>query len=369
MNKLKEQLQGKLEFLKKGEILYYHDPKSETYYAFLAALTTSNDRAQELLSLGPNVSLLTADSFAPNVVHSMSVNEDSTVLQGDFSSEGLLALAKSLSLGDVLQGNDRIMMRIVKAKNLLKDESVEGRLVEFLSNIEGSENCLLYTRMTAAPDGANEDRVVSDDDVALSRFFNPRLIQMTGVTELDLQQGKFNLYSFYSELDRRYHWAFVYGDLENEQRLPLVRVESECLTGHVFGSLLCDCGDQLSKGLEEVAEYGYGALVYLRQEGRGIGLKAKLEAYYLQQVHGMDTVDANIAVGMPEDARDYIIGAQILNYLKFDPLQLLTNNPAKICGLERYGLKVDQRVSHIIPPSDLNKKYLDTKRDRMGHRI
>jgi 3,4-dihydroxy 2-butanone 4-phosphate synthase/GTP cyclohydrolase II len=110
-------------------------------------------------------------------------------------------------------------------------------------------------------------------------------------------------------------------------------------------------------------------LVYLRQEGRGIGLKAKLEAYYQQQVHGLDTVDANIAVGMPEDARDYIIGAQILNSLGFENIKLLTNNPAKIKGLTRYGIGVEGTVSHIIPPSELNARYLETKKKRMGHKI
>ena len=369
MNKLKGQLEGKLSYLKKGDVLYYRDPESNHYYAFLAALNTDEERVQDLLALGPNVSLLTTDVFASNIAHKMSMDEDAQVVAADFSARGLLDLANDLSNNIISSGKDRVLLRVVKSRNLLKNMSVEGRLIEFLSNIEGSKNCILYTRMNSAPKASADDRVINNDDVELSRFFNPRLIEMTGVTDLDLQQGSFKLYSFYSELDQRYHWAFVYGDLSNDERVPLVRVESECLTGHVFGSLLCDCGDQLSKGLEEVAAYGYGALVYLRQEGRGIGLKAKLEAYHLQQVHGMDTVDANIAVGMPEDARDYIIGAQILNYLKFDPLQLLTNNPAKICGLERYGLKVDQRVSHIIPPSELNKRYLDTKRDRMGHRI
>ena len=369
MNKLKEQLQDKLSYLKQGDVLYYRDPESKNNYAFVAALNTDEKRVQDLLTLGPNVSLLTTDIFASNISHKMSMGEDTQVVPADFSAKGLLSLANDLSTNQLSAGADRVLLRVIKSRNLLKNMTVEGRLIEFLSNIEGSKTCILYTRMNSSPESSADDRVINNDDVELSRFFNPRLIEMTGVTDLDLQQGKFKLYSFYSELDQRYHWAFVYGDLDKEERVPLVRVESECLTGHVFGSLLCDCGDQLSKGLEEVAEYGYGALVYLRQEGRGIGLKAKLEAYHLQQVHGMDTVDANIAVGMPEDARDYNIGAQILNYLTFDPLQLLTNNPAKICGLERYGLKVDQRVSHIIPPSELNKKYLDTKRDRMGHRI
>jgi GTP cyclohydrolase II len=362
MNQLKDRLEKKLDHLRRGEILFYKAEDNNEIYAFCFLNNSSEEKLAELMTYGGSLSLLVSDQS--KVCKSREVIEDCTVLPCEFTTKGLMNVLSSPSK----EAADRILLRIVKSKDILTNLSIEGRIVEFASNVEGEEHCLIYTKMHNNIE-FDSSLLLNEEDVSLSRFFNPRLIDMTGMTEVDLQQGKFKLYSFYSEIDACYHWAFVYDDKKQEQDIPLVRIESECLTGHVFGSLLCDCGDQLSKGLEEIKEYGYGSLVYLRQEGRGIGLKAKLDAYYFQQFHGMDTVDANLAVGMPEDARDYLIGAQIINYLKFEPLKLLTNNPAKISGLNRYGLSVEQQVSHIIPPSKHNKRYLDTKRDRMGHRI
>ena len=268
-------------------------------------------------------------------------------------------------------------MRVLKSGSILSDTSGEARILEFMSNVDQASGALLYGLVIGDEGKPLEEAVeiaeldvmtVSTDEIILSRFFNPQLLEFTGVTEVDLLQGQFKLHSYYSAIDRRYHWAFVCDDGDNN-KTPLVRIESECLTGHVFGSMLCDCGDQLSKGLTQIAEYGRGALVYLRQEGRGIGLEAKLEAYYLQQVHGLDTVDANLAVGMPEDARDYVIGAQIINSLGYEKINLMTNNPAKIKGLNRYGIQIEERVSHVIPPQDINRRYLETKKKRMGHKM
>ncbi|MDD7984871.1 GTP cyclohydrolase II [Lentisphaera marina] len=362
MNQLKDRLEKKLDHLRRGEILFYKAENENEIYAFCFLSNSSEKNLAELMTYGGSLALLVSDQS--QICKSREVVESCSVLPCDFTPKGLNSVLEASSQ----EASDRILLRIVGSKNILTDLSIEGRIVEFASNLEGEEHCLVYTKMH---NDVNFDSslLLNEEDVKLSRFFNPRLIEMTGMAEVELQQGNFKLYSFYSEIDACYHWAFVCDDKKSEKEIPLVRIESECLTGHVFGSLLCDCGDQLSKGLEEIKEYGYGSLVYLRQEGRGIGLKAKLDAYYLQQFHGMDTVDANLAVGMPEDARDYLIGAQIINYLKFEPLKLLTNNPAKITGLNRYGLSVEQQVSHIIPPSKHNKRYLDTKRDRMGHRI
>lgn len=361
MNQLKDRLEKKLDHLRRGELLYYKAEKSEDVYAFCFLNKSAELKIADLMTYGGPLSLLVSDQS--EICQSREIIEDCTVLPCEFTPQGLINVFNNQS-----ETEDRVLLRVVKNHDILENLSVEGRIVEFASNVEGEEHCLIYTKIYNKVN-VDSSLLLNEEDVSLSRFFNPRLIEMTGMTELDLQQGGFKLYSFYSEIDARYHWAFVCDEKKEEKKTPLVRIESECLTGHVFGSLLCDCGDQLSKGLEEIKEYGYGALVYLRQEGRGIGLKAKLDAYYLQQFHGMDTVDANIAVGMPEDARDYLIGSQIINYLKFEPLKLLTNNPAKITGLNRYGLSVEQQVSHIIPPSKHNKRYLDTKRDRMGHRI
>ena len=280
---------------------------------------------------------------------------------------GLKRAFALLAAGEMPSGPDLIPLRLVDGRELLKNDSSEARQLELLSRLDlGPSFVLSGVERSEAEDVLS----VSAEEVRRWRVFNPHLIALTGVTRVTLQQGDFDLHSFYSEIDRRYHWAFVaIGPKKDEAAPALVRVESECLTGHVFGSLLCDCGDQLAQGLAAVAAAGYGALVYLRQEGRGIGLKAKLEAYYLQQVHGMDTVDANLAVGMPEDARDYLIGAQILELLGMRRIQLLSNNPAKIEGLEDYGIEIVGRTPHVIPPSDLNRRYLEVKRDRMGHQF
>ncbi|MBF0245353.1 MAG: GTP cyclohydrolase II, partial [Planctomycetes bacterium] len=202
-----------------------------------------------------------------------------------------------------------------------------------------------------------------------SRIHNPDHLELVSVQEVRLLPGVFLLHSFYSHIDERHHWAFCHriSPLPSAPSVPLVRIESECFTGHVFGSLLCDCGDQLSQGLGRIALSGCGLLIYLRQEGRGIGLLSKLKAYRLQQREKLDTVDANLALGEKEDARDYIIGAQILRHLGIDQVKLLTNNPAKVSGIERYGIRVEERVPHVIPPHNHNRHYLKTKQHRMGH--
>ncbi|GAA3874955.1 bifunctional 3,4-dihydroxy-2-butanone-4-phosphate synthase/GTP cyclohydrolase II [Saccharothrix violaceirubra] len=180
--------------------------------------------------------------------------------------------------------------------------------------------------------------------------------------------GVFRAVGYDSKLDGIEHVALVYGEL-GEGEDVLVRVHSECLTGDVFGSLRCDCGPQLDAALEAVAAQGRGVVLYMRgHEGRGIGLMHKLQAYQLQD-HGADTVDANLAQGLPADARDYGTGAQILCELGIKSMRLLTNNPAKRVGLEGYGLAVLDRVPLPISPNPENLRYLRTKRDRMGHEL
>jgi 3,4-dihydroxy 2-butanone 4-phosphate synthase/GTP cyclohydrolase II len=193
-------------------------------------------------------------------------------------------------------------------------------------------------------------------------------MQVTRVAEarIPLSQGTFRAVGYDSLLDGIEHLAFVYGDIGDGEDV-LVRVHSECLTGDVFGSLRCDCGPQLDAALTAVAEEGRGVVLYMRgHEGRGIGLLHKLQAYQLQDT-GADTVDANLALGMPADARDYGTGAQILCDLGIKSMRLLTNNPAKRVGLEGYGLRVTGRIPLPISPNPENLRYLRTKRDRMGH--
>jgi len=169
------------------------------------------------------------------------------------------------------------------------------------------------------------------------------------------------------KVDRGKEHSLLYTGL-NSTTIPLVRIHSECLTGDAFGSLKCDCGPQLKRAMETIQSEGSGAIVYLRQEGRGIGLHAKIKAYALQD-QGMDTLDANLALGHPADGRDYSIAARILLENGIDKVRLMTNNPHKIEGLEKHGVKVVERIPHIIGVGEENKHYLETKGRRMGHMI
>ncbi|MFM8713288.1 MAG: GTP cyclohydrolase II, partial [Actinomycetota bacterium] len=193
-----------------------------------------------------------------------------------------------------------------------------------------------------------------------------RLVERIGSARVPTQWGEFECVAYRSTLDGIEHLAFVRGDVANGQPL-LTRVHSECLTGDVFGSLRCDCGDQLSAAMQLIADDGRGVLVYLRgHEGRGIGIGHKIRAYSLQD-QGLDTVDANVQLGLPVDNREYGIGAQILADLGARELRLMTNNPAKYGGIAGYGLSVVERVPIVTAITDENRTYLSTKRDRLGH--
>lgn len=197
------------------------------------------------------------------------------------------------------------------------------------------------------------------------RRHTERLIERGTAARLPTAYGEWTAVGYRSILDGKHHLALVKGEVDGARDV-LVRVHSECLTGDVFGSQRCDCGDQLKAAMRTIAEEGRGVLLYIAQEGRGIGLLNKLRAYELQD-RGMDTVEANIALGFPPDLRDYGIGAQILVDLGLTSIRLLTNNPKKIVGLEGYGLSVVDRVPIEMDPSDDNLEYLRTKRDKMGH--
>jgi len=192
-----------------------------------------------------------------------------------------------------------------------------------------------------------------------------KLVRRAVTAKLPTEAGEFDLVLYETSIDDLQHLALVKGAVDDGAPV-LVRVHSQCLTSDVFGSLRCDCGLQLRRSMEMIAEAGRGVLLYINQEGRGIGLSNKLKAYALQE-QGLDTVEANLALGFAPDLRDYGIGAQILVDLGLKDLRLLTNNPRKIVGLEGYGLRVVERVPIAMPPRPENAKYLETKRDKLGH--
>ena len=194
-----------------------------------------------------------------------------------------------------------------------------------------------------------------------------KLVERMEVVKLPSEYGDFDLYLYRSKLDGQHHLALVKGHVAGKKNV-LVRVHSECLTGDVFGSKRCDCGPQLRQAMRQVAEEGRGAIVYMRQEGRGIGLASKLKAYKLQE-QGYDTVEANRKLGYPMDLREYGLGAQILCDLGLKTIRLLTNNPKKVVGLEGYGLEIVEQVPIRVKPNPHNAKYLRVKREKLGHRL
>lgn len=192
-------------------------------------------------------------------------------------------------------------------------------------------------------------------------------VRVVAVAELPTRFGKFRIVAFWNNRDAKEHIAMVHGDVLGAEEVP-TRLHSECLTGDVMGSLRCDCRDQLQVALREVTKHERGLVLYLRQEGRGIGLINKIRAYSLQD-RGLDTVEANLALGFRDDERDYAIAAHMIHSLTVRSVRLLTNNPSKIAQLESFGVRVAGRVPHVIPPNDHNRFYLETKARRSGHWI
>jgi len=278
----------------------------------------------------------------------------------DFIKPGHLFPLKAVA-GGVLEraGHTEGTVDLAKICNL----KPAGVICEILRE-DGSMARLPELREFATKQGL---KMTSVAEITKYRYLNETLVHRERKVDLPTDAGPFRLKLYHSDVDRKDHLALVCGDAKSG-KIPLVRVHSECLTGDVFHSQRCDCGAQLHTAMEDVQKHGYGAIIYMRQEGRGIGLAKKIHAYELQE-QGMDTVEANEHLGFDADLRDYGIGAQILRDLKMTKINLLTNNPAKISGLDKYGIEVLERIPLILPPCEHNDFYLATKRDKMGHII
>lgn len=209
-------------------------------------------------------------------------------------------------------------------------------------------------------------KITSVDEIVKYRQKNEEIITPLRQTIMPTKFGKFKMILYDSKFDKKEHLALIVE--KNNHIPPLVRIHSECLTGDVFGSSRCDCGQQLEESMKKIQDYGHGAIIYLRQEGRGIGLSNKLHAYELQD-KGFDTIEANLKLGFKADERDYALGAKILKNIKMCDIRLLTNNPAKENGLTHNGIRVIERIPIVISSCETNSFYLKTKKEKMGHYI
>ncbi len=208
-------------------------------------------------------------------------------------------------------------------------------------------------------------KIITIKDLIAYRRRHEKLVKKVEIVDMPTKFGHFTLHLYESLIDDHHHLAIAKGDISGEQDV-LVRVHSSCLTGDVLGSCRCDCGEQLHAAMQMIEKEGKGLVLYMRQEGRGIGLANKIKAYKLQE-NGRDTVEANVELGFKADLRDYGIGAQILADMGLSTIKLITNNPRKVVGLQGYGLKVVERVPMSIKPNKFNLRYLETKRDKLGH--
>jgi|ERR1043166_5106571 3,4-dihydroxy 2-butanone 4-phosphate synthase/GTP cyclohydrolase II len=210
-------------------------------------------------------------------------------------------------------------------------------------------------------------KICTIEELIKYRRTREKLVQRVEVVRMPTDYGDFDLYLYSATIDGQHHLALVKGEVAGKANV-LVRVHSECLTGDVFGSRRCDCGAQLHQAMRQVAEEGQGVILYMRQEGRGIGLVPKILAYKLQE-QGYDTVEANLKLGYKMDLREYGLGAQILADLGLKTIRLLTNNPKKVVGLEGYGLEIVEQVPIRVKPNPHNARYLNTKREKLGHLV
>ncbi len=224
------------------------------------------------------------------------------------------------------------------------------------------DNSELKKKIGSVPDYIEEDTYCKDGTM---RMNGKTCVQLVARAVLPTRFGTFVIAGFYDRSNKKEHTALIKGNVNGTERCP-VRIHSECHTGDIFFSLKCDCREQLEASLHYISSKPYGLFIYLRQEGRGIGLLNKIKAYHLQEL-GLDTVEANEYLGLPEDARDYTAAAAIIEMLKVRSVSLLTNNPDKLQGLRDEGINVVERIPLVIEPNSYNRAYLKTKKEKMGH--
>ncbi len=303
---------------------------------------------------------VTTGISAADRARTIQVMADPTAVPGDLVQPGHIFPLRARS-GGVLQraGHTEAAIDLVRLAG--------ARPVAVICEIMSDDGSMARLPELLAFARRHKLKIGTIEDLIKYRRTREKLIQRVEVVNMPTDYGDFQLYLYRSSVDGQHHLALVKGEIAGKKDI-LVRVHSECLTGDVFGSRRCDCGPQLHQAMNQIAEAGQGVIVYMRQEGRGIGLAPKIQAYKLQE-KGYDTVEANIKLGFDMDLREYGLGAQILVDLGLKTIRLLTNNPRKVVGLEGYGLEIVEQVPIRIKPNPHNRKYLKTKREKLGHLI
>lgn len=321
-------------------------------------VTNSTDPKETAFTVSVDVSICTTGISAAERANTILKLVDPQAVPGDFTKPGHIFPLRAREGGVLVRaGHTEAAVDLA----VLAGSSAAGVICEIM-NADGTMARVPELLLFAKAHGL---KIITIADLIAHRRGHERFIKRMAEAIMPTKHGEFNMVGYVNTLNGEHHVALVKGDLAAHSPV-LVRVHSECLTGDAFGSLRCDCGEQLDKALADIETQGAGVLLYMRQEGRGIGLINKIKAYHLQD-QGMDTVEANVALGFPEDMRDYGIGAQILYDLGVRDLKLMTNNPKKLAGLEGYGIKVVDRVPIQMNHNEKNAYYLQTKQIKMGH--